>query len=83
MFTSKNGFPVILVGNRGKRFDIRYKMMLFDASIDATGYATAGTLGYRGKFWTLTRYGHVYRVCNGKMLTLCTGAEITTKIGKE
>lgn len=70
-----NGVEVVVVGSRGKR-TINYKFLMFSCKNTPAGHVVEAEFGYRGNFWTLDRWGNVYRVCNGHLLKLCDSAHV-------
>jgi len=83
MLSFPNGLKVTVTGFRGKRYTLtpnRYEVLLFKAGMSAAGEVVTAEFGYRGNVWTMNRYGKVFRVANGKFVTLCDLASVVTKV---
>lgn len=77
------GRVTIVYGSRGRKSDVRYKMKLYDAETNESGSVVTAVLGYRGRYWRMDKWGKIYRVSCGKMVTLCDDALVTTNIHPE
>ncbi len=85
-FEFPNGRKVIVTGYRGKRYTVKpkkYEMILFKCDTDESGQVITAELGYRRNFWRMDAYGKIARVANGKYVTLCDLATVTTNIHPE
>ena len=69
----------------GRGPNMTYKMLMLKCKTSENGSVVEGEFKYRENFWTMNRWGKIYRVGNGrsgghKMHTLCDFASVTTKV---
>ena len=86
MKTNQITANVIVEGFRGRAGLVSYEMVMSNATYAFHGLGKkhtplTATLFYRRHFWTMDKWGKVYRIGNGrhgghKMHTLCDGATI-------